>query len=190
MLGLGEEVGGDPPWVRGVVGDDRDLRRSVEAVDADDPGHLALRQRDVDVAGPDDHVDGADRLGAVGHRRDRLRATDAVHLVDTGEGGGGERDRRARCRRGRAARTARRRRHRRCAPGTAVISTRRRIGGTPAGHVAAGPRHRHDALGEADAVAIEGEPADALGGVVRPDLAVRVLERLADVGREAVEGRR
>ena len=81
------------------------------------PATSRFADRDVDVAGTDDDVDGADRLGAVRHRRDRLRAADAVHLVDTGERGRGERDRGDRAVGTRAARRARPRRRRRCGPG-------------------------------------------------------------------------
>ncbi len=54
----------------------------------DHVGHLALGLGDVAVAWTDDHVDRPDRLGAVGHGRDGLGATDPVDLVDPGDPGG------------------------------------------------------------------------------------------------------
>jgi hypothetical protein len=76
-----------------TVGDDDDLGGTGEARrDADDAGtgDLALGHRHVDVAGPHDHVDGGDGLGAVGHGRHRLGAADREQPVDTGDRGGGE----------------------------------------------------------------------------------------------------
>ena len=56
-------------------------------------GDLTLRGGDVGVPRADDDVDGPDGLGAVRERGDRLRAADAVHLVDAGECGSGQRRR-------------------------------------------------------------------------------------------------
>ena len=53
--------------------------------DADVIGDLALGDRDVDVAGAGDDVDGPDGLGPVGEGADRLGAADGVHLVDAEE---------------------------------------------------------------------------------------------------------
>ena len=85
VLGLREQIGGDPGRVDGRVAHDRDLRRSGEPVDPDDGRDDALRRGGVGVPGPDDDVDRPDRLGAVGHRRDRPAPPDAVQLVDVGE---------------------------------------------------------------------------------------------------------
>ena len=71
--------------VRALVGDDEHFRRTREAVDAADAEHLALRFGDVDVAGPDDLVDGRDRRRPVRERGDRLRAAGGVQLVDAGQ---------------------------------------------------------------------------------------------------------
>ena len=61
------------------------LRRPGDHVDADLAEHLPLGGGDVGVARPDDLVDRGDALGAVGKRRDRLGAADAIDLVDAGE---------------------------------------------------------------------------------------------------------
>ena len=117
-----------------------------------DPDHARRRRRsrlatlDVGVAGPDDHVDRGDRLGAVGHRGDRLRAADPVHLLDAGEERGGEGHRRRRDRRRPAARRARRSGTPATAAGIAVIRTRRRVRGPPARHVEAGAVDRPERL--------------------------------------------
>ncbi len=94
MLGLHDHVDRGALDRRRVVRDDHHLRRACERRrDADEalPRDLALRDRHVDVARPHDHVDGHDRLGAVRHRGDCLRATERVDLVDLGDRGRGER---------------------------------------------------------------------------------------------------
>ena len=68
-----------------AVGEDQHLGRAGDHVDADRAEHQPLGGRDIGVAGPDDLGDRLDRLGAVGERRHRLRAADAVDLVDAGE---------------------------------------------------------------------------------------------------------
>ena len=57
MLGLAEQVGGDDHRIGRLVGDDQDLRRAGDEVDADLPEQAALRLDDVGVAGPDEEVD-------------------------------------------------------------------------------------------------------------------------------------
>src|SRR3712207_6048483 len=47
--------------------------------------HAPLGRRHVGVAGSDDLSDGRDALRAIGERRDRLRAADAVDLVHSGK---------------------------------------------------------------------------------------------------------
>ena len=91
VLGLREEIGGDELGGNAAVGHDHHFRRPGERVDADDAGDLTLGRGHVRVPGPDDDVDRPDRLGAVRQRGDRLRATDAVHLVDADRSGGRER---------------------------------------------------------------------------------------------------
>ena len=85
VLGLGQQVGGDPVRIVGAVRDDEDFRRPGDGVDADPAEHLALGGGDIGVAGPDDLVDGRD--GRACHRpapprparrrRDRSRVTPA-----------------------------------------------------------------------------------------------------------------
>ena len=60
MLGLAEQVGGDDHRVGRLVGDDEDLRRAGDEVDADLPEQPALRLDDVRVARPDEEVDRVD----------------------------------------------------------------------------------------------------------------------------------
>ena len=85
MLGLGQQVDGDPGGVLGGVGHHQDLRRSGDHVDADGAEHLALGGGDVDVAGADDLIDRGDGFGAERQGGDRLGAADPVDLGDTGE---------------------------------------------------------------------------------------------------------
>ena len=85
VLGLGQQVGGEPLGVVVPVGDDEDLRRSGDGIDADRAEHLALGGRDVGIAGADDLGDGRHALGAVGQRGHGLRAADAIDLGDAGQ---------------------------------------------------------------------------------------------------------
>ena len=85
VLGLGEKIGGDPGGVVVLVGDDHHLGGSGDHVDADLAEHLALGGRHIGVAGTHDLDHGGDRLGAIGKRRDRLRAADAIDLIDAGK---------------------------------------------------------------------------------------------------------
>ena len=93
MLGLRQQVGGDPVRIVAAVGDDQHFRRAGDHVDADRAEHLALGGRDIGVAGADDLGDRRDRLGAIGERGDRLRAADAVDLGDAGDVGRGQHQR-------------------------------------------------------------------------------------------------
>ena len=81
MFGLAQQVGGDQLGVTGLVGDDEDLRRSGELIDADRPEHLPLRLVDEGIARPDDLVDGRHALGAVSQGGDGLRAADPEDAV-------------------------------------------------------------------------------------------------------------
>ncbi len=56
MLGLPDEVGGDHVSIGGIVGDDRDLGRTGEHVDADLAEKHALRLGNELVARTDDDV--------------------------------------------------------------------------------------------------------------------------------------
>ena len=80
VLGLRQQVGGDPVRIVAAVGDHQHLGRAGDHVDADRAEDLALGGRDIGIAGADDLGDRADRLGAIGERGDRLRAADAVDL--------------------------------------------------------------------------------------------------------------
>ncbi len=88
VLGLRQQIGGDPVGIAGLVGDDQHLGRAGDHVDADFAEHDALGGRDIGVARPDDLGDRRDGLGAIGQGRDRLGAADAENLVDAGKLGG------------------------------------------------------------------------------------------------------
>ena len=88
MLGLRQQIGGDPGGVAGAVGDDKHFRGAGDHVDADLAEHQPLGGGDIGVAGADDLRDRRDGRGAVGQRRHRLRAADAVDLRDAAEPGG------------------------------------------------------------------------------------------------------
>ena len=133
VLGLGEQVDRDPRGIDGVVGDDRDLGRAREPVDADRAEDLALGLDDIRVARTDDHVDRPQRAGAERHRRDRLGAADRVHLVDLGDRRRGEDRVVDRARSGRAASTAPPSGTPATRAGSAVISTDDASGARPPG---------------------------------------------------------
>ncbi len=78
VLCLGEEIGGGERRVGRLVGDDHDLARAGQRIDADGAKNLAFRFANVGVAGAEDLVDGVDRRRAIGHRADRLHATETV----------------------------------------------------------------------------------------------------------------
>ncbi len=56
MLGLGQQIDGDPAWVVVGVGQHHDLGRAGDRVDTDPAEHLPLGLGDVGVAGADDAV--------------------------------------------------------------------------------------------------------------------------------------
>ena len=85
VLGLREQVGGDPVRIAVAAGDDQHLGGARDHVDADGAEHKALGGGDIGVARPDDLGDRLDGFGAEGERRHRLRAADAIDLVDAGE---------------------------------------------------------------------------------------------------------
>ena len=93
MLGLRQEIGGDEARIGAAIGEDDDLGRAGDHVDADDAEHPPLGRRDIGVAGADDLVDRRDRLRAIGERGDRLRAADAIDLIDAGDARRGEHQR-------------------------------------------------------------------------------------------------
>ena len=85
VLGLRDQIRGDPRRVRVVVGDDQHLRRTGDRVDVDLAVDLALRRRDPRVARADDLVDARHGLGAVRERADRLRTAELEHAIDARE---------------------------------------------------------------------------------------------------------
>ena len=85
VLGLGEQIGGDPGRVVLSVGDHHHLGRPCHHVDADLAVDLALGGGDIGVAGADDLGYGRDALGAISERSDRLRAAEAIDLIDAGK---------------------------------------------------------------------------------------------------------
>jgi hypothetical protein len=91
VLGLADEVERHVSRVRGVVGEDRDLRGAGLGVDAHGPADEPLRGRDEDVPRAGDDVDGlAQRLAVlgltagrpVGEHPDGLATAGGVDLVD------------------------------------------------------------------------------------------------------------
>ena len=91
MLGLAQQVDRGEERIGGVVGDHQRLGRPGEQVDADLAEQLALGLGDVRVAGPGQHVDAADRLGAERQRGHGLHAAEDVDLVRAGQVHGGDR---------------------------------------------------------------------------------------------------
>ena len=85
MLGLRQQIGGDPAGIAAVVGDHQHLGGTGDHVDADLAEHQPLGGGDIGVAGADDLGDRRDRRRAVGQRRHRLRAADAIDFGDAAE---------------------------------------------------------------------------------------------------------
>ncbi len=90
VLGLAEQIGGDPVGIVEAVGEDQDFRRPGDHVDADGAEDLALGGGHIGVAGTDDLVHGGDGFGPESQGADGLGAADAIDLVDAGDGGGGK----------------------------------------------------------------------------------------------------
>ena len=65
VLGLAQQVGGDPVGVVRGIGDHDDLARPRDHVDPDDAVDLALGLRDPGVAGAGDDIDRLDPPRAV-----------------------------------------------------------------------------------------------------------------------------
>ena len=81
VLRLRQQVGRNPLGGSAVGRHDDDLGRARVAVDAHVARHVLLRRRHPGVPGPGDQVDRPDGLGAVGERRDAVRAAHAPDLV-------------------------------------------------------------------------------------------------------------
>ena len=177
VLGLRQQIGGDPVGIAGLVGEDQHFGRAGDHVDADRAEHQALGRRHIGVAGTDDLGDRRDRLGAVGERRHRLRAADAIDLVDAGELGRRQHQRRE---------LAVRRRHHHDEARHAgdlgrhgVHQHRRRIGRGAARHVEPDRLDRGPARAELDAERIgEALVGGLLAAVIGLDAVARELERV------------
>ncbi len=83
MLGLRQQIRGNPFGVGAAIGEDHHLRRSGNHVDTDFSENSTLGGRDIGVARPDDFRDRSDRSGAVSKRRNRLRSADPINLVNS-----------------------------------------------------------------------------------------------------------
>ena len=172
------------------VGHHHHLGRAGEGGgDPDRPRHLALGLGHVAVAGTDDDVDGLDRLGAVGHGRDGLGPAHPVHLVDPGQGGGGQRGvvdpavgtrRHAQRDLAHAGHPGGRGRH----------QDGRRVAGPSPGGVAPGPSDRSHQVAHGDATRpVLRHRCGRLVAVVGGDALVGHLEGVAAEGRGCVGGR-
>ncbi len=93
MLGLAEQIGGDPFGIIVGIGDDQNFAGAGNHVDPDHAVELALGLGDPGVTRPGDDIDLGDPLGAIGERGDRLRPADAPDFVDSGNMRGGEHQR-------------------------------------------------------------------------------------------------
>ena len=85
VLGLREQVGGDPRGVRARVGENEDFARAGEEVDGHAAKHLPLRLDDVGVAGAENFPHWRDARRAECERRNGLRAAGFVNLRRTRE---------------------------------------------------------------------------------------------------------
>ena len=90
VLRLGHQVGRHLLGAGGVIGDDQHLAGPRQRIDAHPAIDRLLGQRHPQVAGTADHIDARNRFGPEGQRRDRLGATDPIHLLDAGQVGGGQ----------------------------------------------------------------------------------------------------
>ena len=81
MLGLAQQIQRDPVGVIVPVGDDQNLGRTRDHVDADTPEDPALGGGDKGIAGAGDLVHRGYGLRAIGQGGNRLRATDAVDRI-------------------------------------------------------------------------------------------------------------
>ena len=90
VLGLGEQVHGDPVRIGLAIAHHQDFRRAGNHVDAALTEHMALGGGHIDVAGADDLVALRHALGTVGQCGYGLCATDAEHAVNAGHAGSGQ----------------------------------------------------------------------------------------------------
>ena len=90
MLGLAEQVGGDPCGVAGAVCQHENFRRACNHINADLAEHLPLCRGHVDIAGADDLIHGGDALGAVGKGCHGLCAARFKNQINARNDGGGQ----------------------------------------------------------------------------------------------------
>ena len=177
MLGLRQQIRGDPVGIAALVGQDQHLGRPGDHVDADGAEHDALGRRHIGVARSDDLGHRLDRRRAIGERRHRLRAADAIDLVDAGELRRGQHER--------AELAVRRRhhhddaRHARDLGRYRVHQHRRRIGRGAARHVEPDRLDRAPAVAELDAERVgEAVVGRFLPSVIGLDPVARELKRV------------
>ncbi|KPZ03989.1 Uncharacterized protein ALO94_05587 [Pseudomonas syringae pv. spinaceae] len=152
VLGLGEQVHGDPVRIGLAVAHHQNLGRPGNHVDADLPEHMALGRGDIDIARADDLIDLRYALSAVGQGRHSLRAPNGEHTVNAGDTG---------CRQHQLVDFATRRRHDHDHLGhprhfrrNGIHQHRRRVRRLAAGHVQAGSIQRRDFLPQHRAVGL------------------------------------
>ena len=80
MLGLAEQVGGDPFRIVLAIGHHQDFRRPGDGVDAHLAEHLALGGGDIGITGADNLVHGGNLCGAISQRRNGLRSAYAIDV--------------------------------------------------------------------------------------------------------------
>ena len=90
MLGLAEQVGGDPRRVAGAVCQHENFRRACDHINADLTEHLPLCRGHVDIAGADDLIHGGDAFGAVGKGCHGLCAARFKNQINARNDGGGQ----------------------------------------------------------------------------------------------------
>ena len=90
MFRLGQQIDGDTARVVAGGGEDHDLGRAGDVVDADAAEHLTLGLGDISVARPDDPVHRLYGPGPVSQSGHRLGAADAVDFRHPGSVRGGE----------------------------------------------------------------------------------------------------
>ena len=85
MLGLAHQIQRNPVRIIVAIRDDQNFGRTRDHVDADLTENTTLGGCNKGVSGSGDLINRLDRFGAIGQRRDRLRATDAVNLIHAGQ---------------------------------------------------------------------------------------------------------
>ena len=85
MLGLGEQIGGDPLWVRAAVSDNENFARAGQQIHRDLAENLVLGFDNERIAGTEDFQNRSNPLGAVGERSDGLCTADFVNLGRAGK---------------------------------------------------------------------------------------------------------